>query len=160
MSLASYFAELTESLTVEDTPAPDILHLLLNALYALGVQHREQSIVKTAFELRLLALSGFAPMAESCAVCGREAPEDAMLDVVQGVVHCRACVVPGGLSMPLPAAALAAMRYILGCEEKKLYSFTLGAQPLKKLREASEAFVSAQLERSFRTLDFYKSICT
>jgi DNA repair protein RecO (recombination protein O) len=158
LSLASYFAELTESLTGEEAPAPEVLHLLLNALYALGVLHRDEALVKAAFELRLLALSGFAPLIDRCAVCDRVDPEEAMLDVVQGVLHCRACAVPGGLSLPLPPATLAAVRYILGCEEKKLYSFKLEGVAQEKLCQAAEAFVSAQLERSFRTLDFYKSI--
>ena len=69
LALGSYFAELTELLTAEDVPSPEILSLLLNALYALGTLHREPEQVKAAFELRLLALSGFEPMLESCAVC-------------------------------------------------------------------------------------------
>jgi DNA repair protein RecO (recombination protein O) len=77
---------------------------------------------------------------------------------VQGVLHCRSCAVPGGLSLPLPPAALAAVRYILGCEEKKLYSFKLAGEAQERLCQAAEAFVCAQLERSFRTLDFYKNI--
>ena len=64
LALGSYFAELTELLTAEDVPAPEILSLLLNALYALGTLRREPAQVKAAFELRLLALGGFEPMLE------------------------------------------------------------------------------------------------
>ena len=35
LSLASYFAEMTECVTAEDEPVPEILSLLLNSLYAL-----------------------------------------------------------------------------------------------------------------------------
>ena len=64
LALASFFAELTESVAEEGSPAPELLRLLLNALYALGVLHKEPLLVKAAFTLRLLALAGFEPLAE------------------------------------------------------------------------------------------------
>lgn len=67
----------------------------MNALYALGVLHKEPLLVKAAFTLRLLALAGFEPLADGCAVCGRPEPEKPMLDVVHGIVHCAACKQPG-----------------------------------------------------------------
>ncbi|MCB7512787.1 DNA repair protein RecO [bacterium 210917-SL.2.15] len=160
LALGSYFAELTELLTAEDVPSPEILSLLLNALYALGTLHREPEQVKAAFELRLLALSGFEPMLESCAVCGTGMPEEPMLDVVQGVLHCRRCALEGrrGLSMPLCFSSLAAMRHVLRCAPKRLYAFSLPPDALRRMEDASEAFAAAQLERGFRTLDFYKRI--
>ena len=115
LALGSYFAELTELLSAEDVPAPDVLPLLLNALYALGTLHKNPLQVKAAFELRLLALSGFEPLVEGCAVCGGEEPEEPMLDVVQGLLHCKRCALGGrrGLSMPLCGPSLAAMRHVL-----------------------------------------------
>lgn len=157
LSLASYLAELTESLT-DEGDAGEILPLLLNALYALGTLGKDPRQVKAAFELRLLALSGFEPLAEGCAICGCEEPESPMLDVVRGVVHCAKCKEPGGLSMPLTRDALAALQHILYCPPKKLYSFTLDAPQLRLLGHAAEAFTAAQLERGFRTLDYYKAI--
>ena len=91
LALASFFAELTESVAEEGSPAPELLRLLLNALYALGVLHKEPLLVKTAFTLRLLALAGFEPLADGCAVCGAADPADARLDPVQGVLRCAAC---------------------------------------------------------------------
>ena len=82
-----------------------------------------------------------------------------MLDVVQGVVRCGKCGVgERALSLPLCRDSLAALRHIVYGDPKRLYSFTLGPEALKRLGAAAEAFVSAQLERSFRTLDFYKSL--
>lgn len=44
LSLASYFAEMTECVTAEDEPVPEILSLLLNSLYALDtLQNRRAS---------------------------------------------------------------------------------------------------------------------
>ena len=61
LSLASYFAEMTECVTAEGEEAPETLSLLLNSLYALSELKKPQSLVKAAFELKLLALSGYEP---------------------------------------------------------------------------------------------------
>ena len=160
LALASYFAELTESVTAEEQPAEEILSLLLNALYALGVLGKDPALVKPVFELRLMAASGFEPLADSCGVCGKPEPENPMLDVLQGTVHCAACRHSGGLSLPLTEGGLAALRRALYGDPKRLYAFSLESAALQRLNHATEAFVAAQLERSFRTLDYYKSICT
>ena len=160
LSLASYFAELTESVVGEEQSAPEVLRLLLNALYALSTLKKDPALVKPVFELRLMALSGFEPLADGCAVCGRPEPEQPMLDVVQGVVHCASCKQPGGLSLPLTKGSLAALRHALYADGKKLYSFSADRQTLQQLQHAAEGFVAAQLERSFRTLDYYKTIRT
>ena len=158
LSLASYFAELTECVSPEEEGAPELLRLLLNALYALGTLHKDPALVKPLFELRLMAISGFEPLWDGCAVCGRPEPEQPMLDVVQGVVHCAGCQTGGGLSLPLSPAALAALRHAVTADAKRLYSVQADREALARLGHAAEAFTAAQLERSFRTLDYYKSI--
>ena len=158
LALGSYIAELLEAVSDEDCPEPEILQLGLNSLYALASGLFPPEQVKAAFELRLMALSGFEPLADGCAVCGRPEPENPVLDVVHGVVCCAACREKGGLAMPLSPAALAALRHVLYCPDKKLYSFTLDTPALRQLGQAAEVYVTVQLERSFRTLDYYKSI--
>jgi DNA repair protein RecO (recombination protein O) len=159
LSLGAWFAELTETLTVEDVAAPEVLRLLLNSLYALEELDRPQKLVKAVFELKLMALSGFAPLVQSCAVCDGE-PELPRLHLQQGVLHCAACrdQLGPGISMPLDGAALAAMRHVLYGEERRLFSFRLPEVSLQRLSAAAEAYTLTQLERGFRTLDFYKQI--
>jgi DNA repair protein RecO (recombination protein O) len=157
LSLASYFAELTESVAYEESEAAEILSLLLNALYALGNLGKPQELVKGAFELRLLALIGFEPMLDRCACCGRTDPVEPVLETGAGVVRCRAC--PGGGAVtPLSPGALAAARYVLRAPGKRLFSFTLASEDLRRFSRAGEAYVSAMLEREFPTLGFYKSL--
>ena len=156
LSLAAYFAELTEA--VSDGSGGDVLPLLLNALYALSALKKPPQLVKPAFQFRLMALAGYEPMADGCALCGAPQPENPMLDVVHGVVHCGKRREKGGLSLPLTASGLAALRYVLYGDPRRLYSFSLPPEGLRALNHAADAYVSAQLERSFRTLDYYKTI--
>lgn len=159
VALGFYFAELTEAVATEEAPARELLRHLLNGLYALSALHKPPRLVKPAFEVKLLCLAGYEPLADSCAYCGAAEPERPMLDVVQGVLRCGRC--GGGenaLSLPLCESSLAALRHVVYGDPKRLYSFRLGEEALRRFHGAAEAFTAAQLERGFRTLDFYKSL--
>ncbi len=159
LSLASWFAELTECLTAEDLPAPENLRLLLNSLYALEELDKSCLQIKAAFELRMMVLAGYEPDLSGCAVCGAEDP-DPRFHLNQGVLHCAKCrdALGPGISMPLSRTALDAMRYVIRCEEKRLFSFRIPQADLEQMAAVTEAYVLTQLERGFRTLDFYKQM--
>ena len=159
LSLASYFAEMTETVTAEDVPSGEILSLLLNSLYALDTLQKPQTQVKAVFEWKMLALSGYEPLVDACAVCGTTAPKEPVFDVQQGVVLCRACAGAAVQStVPLDAGSLAAMRHVLHREAKQMFAFALRGETETRFSNACEAFAAVQLERRFRTLDFYKSM--
>ena len=158
-ALASYFAEVTEQLTPEQLPAPELLALLLNALYALEKLDRPLALVKAAFEMRAMCLSGYEPLIGGCAVCG-ETPVQPQFHLREGVLHCKECAkeLAAGISMPLCPDSLAALRHIVCGPAKRLYSFRLDSAAQKRLSDVCEAFLLTQLERGFHTLDFYKQI--
>ena len=82
-----------------------------------------------------------------------------MLDVRGGLVTCGDCKSHDApLRLPLTAGGLAALRHVLTADTKRLYSFTLEEGAWAALDHAGEAFITTQLERSFRTLDYYKSL--
>lgn len=160
LSLGAYFAEFTELIAQEGIAAPEVLSLLLNSLYAMDKLQKPGALVKPAFELKLMSLAGFEPLLDACTVCGRE-PEEPRLHLREGVLHCAQCrgEVGDGVSLPLDKDVLAAMRYILYGDPKRLFSFTLPPEKLGQLGDVCEAYVLAQLERGFGTLDFYKKMC-
>ena len=160
LALASYFAEVAEASAQEGETCPELLSLLLNCLYALDTLKKPRALVKTVFELRLLCLTGYEPRLDACAVCGAPEPLRARLHLSQGVLCCAACRgwLGGGVSMPLSPGALAAARYIVSGPPKKLFSFALAEESLRRLGQATEAFLMTQQERGFRTLDYYKQL--
>ena len=102
--------------------------------------------------------AGYAPLADTCAYCGRQDPEQPFFDVLDGVLRCGTCGGGERRELPLCPDSLAALRHIVYGDAKRLYSFTLGSEAQKRLSAAAEAFLAAQLERGFKTLDFYKSV--
>lgn len=160
LALACYFAEVTELLAVEDMPSPELLSLILNSLHALDQMDKPLPLVKAAFELKAMCLAGYEPLLDGCAVCGTEPMEDPRFHLKEGVLHCAHCRggVGDGISMPLNGQALSAMRHIAYGDPKRLFSFRAEGEGLAQLADLTEAYLHAQLERGFRTLDFYKQM--
>ena len=156
LSLASYFAQVAEVLSQEDMPNPELLSLTLNALYALCRRLCTPELVKAAFELRAACLGGYTPELSGCAVCGD--PEPDRFDVRGGILCCASCSAGEGLRLPVSPGSLAAMRYLVSCDAKRLFSFRLEGRAVKELCDLTETYLQTQLERGFYTLDFYKAL--
>ena len=138
LALGTYIAELTEAVADEDSPSADLLPLCLNALYALSEKLKTPEFVKPVFELRLMGISGFEPVLSSKSGTNSGSPED-------GVIK-------------LSAGALNAAKYILNCDAKKLFSFTLSDEALRELSKATERYLLEHLDRTFKTLDYYNRL--
>lgn len=158
LSLGSYFAQVTELISQEDMPNPELQSLLLNSLYALSELHKPEALVKAVFELRSACLAGYTPELFGCHVCGNQMPD--RFDLRQGRLECRACRDPEsqGIRIPVTPEVLEAMRYICLCSPKRLFSFRVSAEGLSCLSGLSEGYLSTQLEHGFPTLDFYRSL--
>lgn len=158
LSLGSYFAQVTELISQEDQPNPELQSLLLNCLYALSELKLPEPLVKAVFELRAACLAGYTPELFGCHVCGCQTPD--RFDLNQGRLECKACrdETSQGIRVPVTMDALEAMRYICLCSPKKLFSFRLGEAGLKSLAGLTEGYLATQLEHGFPTLDFYHSL--
>ena len=156
LALGSYIAELLEAVSDEDCPEPEILQLGLNSLYALASGTYPQELVKAAFELRLMCLSGYRPELEGCANCGKVEMESGYIVPAHGELYCEDCPRPDGL--PLDGAVIKAMRYIVDAEPKRIFSFRLDAEALKRLGQVCEAYLLYELDRGFASLDYYKKV--
>lgn len=161
LALGCYFAEVAEALAVEGIPSPELLALTLNSLHALDkLTDKPLRLVKTAFEWRAMCLAGYEPLFDGCAVCGTNPPEKPQFHLREGVLHCARCreEVGEGISMPLNPQSLCALEHIVHGDPKRLFSFRLEGEGLKLLADAGEAYLHTQMERGFRTLDFYKQL--
>ena len=158
LAAATYFAQVSELISQEDIPNPELQSLLLNCLYGLSKLNLTHEFVKPVFELRAACLSGYTPDLFGCHICGCQNPD--RFDLSAGMLECQGCRSGGspGIRLPVTPAVLEAMRYICLCNPKKLFSFEIGSDNLKLLSSLTEAYLTTQLERGFSTLDFYKSL--
>lgn len=158
LSLGTYFAQLAETVSQEDLPNPELLSLVLNCLYALSRLPLPEMLIKAVFELRAACIAGYYPDLSGCHGCGCEYPD--RFDISEGHLECSKCrnLESSGIRMPVTPGVLDAMRYICGCDGKRLFSFSTAPETLELLSQVSESYITTQLERGFSTLDFYKTL--
>lgn len=104
---AATMLEAVDQIAQDNEPVPRIYQMLLGALRTLGTDN--PPLVVAGFFWKLLAIEGFAPVLDVCAVCGESEPLVAF-DIGQGGVLCGSC----RRGMPLSADGLRVMRLILG----------------------------------------------
>ena len=160
LALGSYFAEVCEAVAVEGEDNQALLSLILNSLYALDKLDKPLELVRAAFDLRCMVIAGYAPLLDACAVCGVAEPEEPRLNLREGVLCCRGCQAETGAGrlVNLTPEMLAGARHVAWGDPKRLFSFRLPDAQLEPFAALASDYLTAQLERDFRTLDFYKSV--
>lgn len=134
---------------VADTAEPSVpqFTLLVGALRALTERREDPGLILDSFQLRSLAIAGYAPSFEACARCGVEGPHT-FFQVAAGGILCDRCR-SAGATAPSPATV-----QLLG-------SLLAGDWPTARSsddrarREASgivAAYLSWHLERGLRSL--------
>lgn len=160
LALASYFAEVAQTVAVEGEQNGQLLSLFLNSLYALDKLDKPLDLVRAAFDLRCMVIAGYAPLLDACAVCGVAQPKEPLLHIQEGVLCCKGCRAQAGpgQTAALSPEMLAAARHIAYGDPKRLFSFSLPGEQLGYFADLAADYLTAQLERRFQTLDYYLSV--
>jgi DNA repair protein RecO (recombination protein O) len=141
--------ETAERLVHDDgEPAVQQLQLLVGALRALTASDdRAPGLILDSYQLRALAVAGYAPTFDTCARCGREGPHRDF-HAPSGGMLCHTCRVPGSAApSPFTVSLLASL--LSGDWESAVTSDE------RSRREASSivaAYLSWHLERGLRSL--------
>ncbi len=159
LTLAQYFCELLSELAPEEDTAEEHLRLALNALYVLGKGDRSPTVIKSAFELRLMSMSGYMPNLVCCDSCACYEHERMYFIPEKGIIVCGDCIGNYNQHKILTGSGVThAMRHCIYAEFKKLFAFNLTKDAQPVLEYAAEEYIHSQINRRFKTLEFYKSI--
>ncbi|WP_293785452.1 DNA repair protein RecO [uncultured Aeromicrobium sp.] len=134
---------------VADTAEPSVpqFTLLVGALRALTEKRHDPGLILDSFQLRSLAIAGYAPSFGACVRCGREGPHR-FVHVPSGGVLCDRCRVAGS-TVPSPAT-IALLGALLAGDWP-----VVEASDDRSRREATgivAAYLSWHLERGLRSL--------
>ncbi|MBO4493135.1 MAG: DNA repair protein RecO [Ruminococcus sp.] len=160
VSLASYFAEVMRFCIKPEAQNGDIMRLLLNCLHFLENGERGESMIKSLFELRLMSDIGYMPDVVACKGCGVYEPEELFFCIGDGGFYCSDCFANDGGSdyMKVKLPVLSAVRHIVLSDFDRLFNFRVSEETQQRLSALTEFYLLTHLERSFGTLDFYKTI--
>lgn len=153
LALASYLGHLTADLSPAGEPQPDAVKLFLNTLYILAHSDKNIFMVKSVFELRLMKCLGYMPDVFSCTKCGEE-HYPFYFDIKNANIYCSKCgITPYAISEPI----MCALRYILSCEDKKIFSFEMDDLLFTQLADVTKAYVLSIVGFVPKTLEYFES---
>ena len=169
LALAGYIAEILSDVTVAEAEK-NLLRLSLNSLYAIASGRYPTDRVKAAFEIRAAAILGFMPDVISCTHCGSK-DGYFYFDIMGGAIICSECKsgfdsAEQPLSDPhestvitrLSPTARVALEYCIHCPLEKIFSFNIPSEDMELFASATELYFLNQMERGYKTLDFYKQV--
>lgn len=176
-SLTYYILDVAYELTEDGEDCSDILAITYNSLYALSYKKDipvEQ--IKAAFEIKVMAVSGYMPSVNKCEVCGK-LDSSMFLDVMNGGIICSDCLharekeipyvdmddqdyhAPTSILCPLTPDTICAIYYVICAPFSKMLSFRLDdEEELRILNKATSTYLINHLERNFDSLDYYNSV--
>lgn len=154
LSIAQYFCELCYYLGPHDSDCEDFLRLILNSLHFLTEKKRDPELIKAITELRVAAISGYAPNIIACDGCGVFENEVMYFRLSDGTLYCDRCKNQDCVQIPL--VIVKAMRHIVYSKLESLYSFEIKDDLSKQLSQLTEKYITYQTEHKFSTLDFLR----
>ena len=169
LALAAYIAEVLSYVTVEESER-ELLRLSLNSLYAIAKGRYSLDKIKACFEIRAASILGFMPDVLACNNC-KETGGDFFFNIMGGVIECAKCRSEAAKSGELPLdpheshivcilseGAKTALGYAVHAPLEKLFSFNIPDEDMRLFTRAAEEYILNQLGRSYKSLDFYKSV--
>lgn len=154
LSLCVYLADITYSILGMNNPDERLLHIFLNSVYALSYKNEPTEKVKAVYELKLMSAGGYHPQIHTCVSCGSYEPF--AFDLLKGGVVCKNC--SGRYTVRLDRNMYRALDYIISSEDKKMLAFNASEALVESIGKLSEQYVALQLDQSFKSLDYYKTM--
>ena len=173
LSLASFICDVVSDVTQEGNNDDEILRLTLNTLFAISKEIKPLEVIRATFEIRIASELGFMPNIERCSICNENSALDYYFDIINGNITCEKCnrtsrvtdiddpFYESGLSKPISIVSISvvyAIRYIVNSKIERILSFNLQDDELMSFYDVAEKYLLNHLERSFYSLDFYKSL--
>ena len=169
LSLAGYIVEVLSDVTIAE-PEADLLRLALNSLYAISEKKYSPEKIKAAFEIRAVSIIGFMPEVLCCREC-EEGSGDFFFDIMDGNIECYSCheriMRESGNNVDngerrvvtiLSEGAKIALGYLIHCPIERIFAFNISDSDMALLSRATEEYLINQLERTFKSLEFYKEV--
>ena len=169
LALAAYIAEVLCDVAVAEAER-DLLRLSLNSLYAISEKKHSPEKIKAAFEIRAASIIGFMPDVLSCRECG-ERLGNFYFGIMDGSLRCYNCTDKAARARKEPEnphesnivcilteGAKMALGYCIHSPLEKIFSFRISDGDMQLFSRAAEEYLINQLERPFKTLDFYKEV--
>lgn len=157
LTYAAHINEIVMDNVQEEQPSSKVLQLFLNSLYMLAKTDKAPEQITRVFEIRLMAILGYAPSVMGCIKCGREDFKDFAFSFKHCGFLCKQCISDDKFALKLSEGAARAIHYIVYSNIKNVFNFEVSSQILFELEKVSKRYLKDRLDRDYNKLDFLKT---
>ena len=150
---ASYITKIINDITTENQNSFNTLKLFLNTIYAISETDKDLDFVVTIFKLRLLKILGFMPEVSKCVTCG-ERENISFFSIRDNGFKCSKCAKLDNGAIEISSATVNSIKYALGADSKKIFSFTISKETLKELKLVVDLYFNEKLEKEYKMETF------
>jgi DNA repair protein RecO (recombination protein O) len=158
LTYAAHTVDIISDVIQENQPASKVLQLLLNTMHMLSKTDKNPELVIRIFEIRLMAILGYAPNVKGCMECGNEDISRISFSFKNCGILCGSCKMQDKLSLDISTGTYRALNHIIYSKLTELYSFSLSDNVLEELGRITKRYIKERLERDFTKLDFLKEL--
>ncbi len=157
MCYASYMCEIMSYYTREGDFCINNLNLLYFALKALVKDEMPNSLIKLAYELRLMHIEGQGLHSFGCVKC--QAKDNlTFFDAKAGGLLCGNCGKKYAISRKVSETLVYTLQYVLSVPVNKLFGFMLSDEILEELLAVTESFRDEYIDKKFKSLEILYSL--
>lgn len=164
-----YFCEFADYLTKENNDEKNILKLLYQTLRALSKKTIDPVLIRSVFELRVMAENGEAPQVFDCVKCNKNSFSDETkrkdsdniryyFSAQSGGILCESCKGQDKSAISINTSTLYTMQYILSREVERLFTFRVTEQVQAELNLCIKRYLECYIEHDFKSLEMLKSL--
>ncbi|MCR5609647.1 MAG: DNA repair protein RecO [Lachnospiraceae bacterium] len=140
VSYGMYFLELSDYYTKENNDEKEVLKLLYQSLKALLSEAIPDTLVKSVFEIKIVALNGEISHMNECCICHSH---EAIVGILpnDGVVVCNNCINQVNNVHKVSSSAIYTLQFIIYSKVEKLYTFTVTDMVLDEIKRFSKIYI-------------------
>jgi len=157
MAYGLYFAELLRASTPVEDKNRELFRFFLKTLYLLQEWEDKEALCRI-YEAKLMAIQGFAPEVFSCVNCGKRPSGAVHFSPSLGGILCLDCHSKDAKAVGISWDTLKALQNILMLTYEKLKDVDMNISTKEQLNHILSLFISHQIDRKLKTLQFIKDI--
>lgn len=155
LTYGAYILELTESIITEGQTNNRLFHTLLGCLSVLTKLEKDYETVVKAYELKLLAYSGYKPELDRCAYCGNTRENIFKFSSKEGGTICRSCFGQDMYAMKISPTTINVMKYLINMDLEQIARLRVKPDIMEELNKILKHYISTHLDKSqFKSLQF------
>ena len=148
LTYAMYVTRIVSDVTTENQNSFNTLKLYLNTLYMISETDKNLDFILSVFKLRILKILGFAPNTRECVGCKTKENIN-YFSIRDNGFKCKECTKTDTSAIEISGATQNAIKYIMGADPKKIFSFELSENGYKELELVAKVYLNDKLEKEY-----------